>query len=256
MSGLSTKKIFNFIKERLEFEKIETEEAIARSIQMLLGGAIDGLELIEEVDKYRDGVVALLEEEIVCCQREGKGHPVELNTSGTLLINRGKKIQDEYKKFCKYIEEINDWEFEIYCARLLRAIFCDVKETKRSGDGGIDFHGKLKFDNSWLEIFNIIPGVFVFGQVKKYSVASSVPVGDLRDFIGAYSLFRNNHWLEQGNPYRDFNVKFQPYAPVSLIFIATCKQNMHTSAVFSAYGVRLIDIEALFQISSKTFGCK
>ena len=76
------------------------------------------------------------------------------------------------------VRNIEPSKFERLCQRLLRESgFIDVEVTGRSGDGGIDGRGIIRFAG--------LIGFPVLFQCKRYSGSSTVTPSQIRDFRGA-----------------------------------------------------------------------
>ncbi len=76
------------------------------------------------------------------------------------------------------IQNMDPSKFERLCQRLLRESgFIDVEVTGRSGDGGIDGRGIIRFAG--------LIGFPVLFQCKRYSGTSTVTPSQIRDFRGA-----------------------------------------------------------------------
>lgn len=110
-----------------------------------------------------------------------------------------------------YLNEI--WEtlcllepylFEVFCSKILLLMGAtEAITTKRTGDEGIDFLGKLRFPNSFDEIgLNSMERSFfinIFGQAKRYSKDKTVGTGEIRELIGSLSILRYQEIVSIGN---------------------------------------------------------
>jgi restriction system protein len=108
----------------------------------------------------------------------------EINSLENILneVKDEEDIVDEYADWREELRAIlaamNPFAFERLTKRLLLECgFIDVEVTKKSGDGGIDGHGKLQ-----------IHGIFSFSvafQCKRYLGTNPVSASDIRDFRGS-----------------------------------------------------------------------
>jgi restriction system protein len=133
-------------------------------------------------------VVKLDEQEIVSAivkdnakKRKEKTSNVKVDAPEDEIFEDSEiELPDEVKpwrtKLAEILQNMNPYGFERLSQRLLRECgFAHVEVTKKSGDGGIDGHGKWK-----------INGIFSFNvafQCKRYS--NIVSAGDIRDFRGS-----------------------------------------------------------------------
>ncbi|MCL2028950.1 MAG: restriction endonuclease [Deltaproteobacteria bacterium] len=111
----------------------------------------------------------------------------EINSLESVL-NENKEEEEDILSLGEYADwreelrgvlaKMNPFAFERLTKRLLLASgFVEVEVTKKSGDGGIDGHGKLQ-----------INGIFSFTvafQCKRYTCANPVSASDIRDFRGS-----------------------------------------------------------------------
>ena len=85
---------------------------------------------------------------------------------------------DWRRSLLNVIQNMDPTKFEHLCQRLLRESgFIDVEVTGRSGDGGIDGRGIIRFAG--------LIGFPVLFQCKRYSGNSTVTPSQIRDFRGA-----------------------------------------------------------------------
>ena len=86
--------------------------------------------------------------------------------------------EDWRRSLLDIIRDMDPSKFERLCQRLLRESgFIDVEVTGRSGDGGIDGRGIIRFAG--------LIGFPVLFQCKRYSGSSTVTPSQIRDFRGA-----------------------------------------------------------------------
>ena len=90
----------------------------------------------------------------------------------------GEDDNDWQRTLLDVISNMDPASFERLCQRLLRESgFIDVEVTGRSGDGGIDGRGTIRFAG--------LIGFPVLFQCKRYSGNSTVTPSQIRDFRGA-----------------------------------------------------------------------
>ena len=85
-------------------------------------------------------------------------------------------IEQDLEKICK----MDPYEFERVCIKLIKSMGGDLKETKKSGDGGIDGEG---FIDTGLIRFRVVL------QVKRYQRGNNVNETLISAFLGAKEKF-------------------------------------------------------------------
>ena len=105
--------------------------------------------------------------------------PTALDNVDVLDIDADPEDESNWRTFLlDVIRNMDPGAFERLCQRLLRESgFIDVEVTGRSGDGGIDGKGIIRFAG--------LIGFPVLFQCKRYSGSSTVTPSQIRDFRGA-----------------------------------------------------------------------
>lgn len=83
-------------------------------------------------------------------QRKAKDNVAPL----TKLRELHRQYTDEFKgKVLKQLKELNPYDFELFCKNLLEKYgFHNLTVTRKSRDGGIDGHGKLKVGLAFMNV--------------------------------------------------------------------------------------------------------
>ena len=103
------------------------------------------------------------------------GDDLDLDVDSGITLERD---EDWRRHLLNVIRNMDPTKFERLCQRLLRESgFIDVEVTGRSGDGGIDGRGIIRFAG--------LIGFPVLFQCKRYSGNSTVTPSQIRDFRGA-----------------------------------------------------------------------
>ena len=146
------------------------------------------------------------------------------------------------------LSEVSYDEFEVLCARALTLWNVDKGvHTRRSGDQGIDFFGRMAFGET-LTPTPIRPGaekqmhIWLVGQAKCYS-SSRVSTSEVREFVGSVNLARMKIFSGASNPLEELHMR--AYDPVFLLFFTTGSISKNASCLLRRAGVVSMDGQQL-----------
>ena len=165
-------------------------------------------QIFDVIDQHSAFIIQLIRDRIEGVYHDGTSFTHEIDSEDPPYIRfSGEDVSSLLKK----LKNIDPFDFEIVCSKLLESFGCTSEVTQRTNDGGIDFiaHG-----------LDILPDAIgcpthckasVIGQAKRYG-NKLIAEKSLREFVGASLLQR--HVLRQGH-------KLTPLSPVLLAFWTT-----------------------------------
>ena len=117
-------------------------------------------------------------------KRESNSEEIEDKTPNELVDENYELSQQMLaEELLEKLRQSNPYTFESMMAKLFTSMgYGKAFSTKRSGDGGID--GEVTQDKLGLET--------IFFQTKRYANENTVPISEVRDFIGALDGQRAN----------------------------------------------------------------
>lgn len=208
MSIPSTQVIFEWLlADMLQSEWVHLPTALERMLRNRLSN-LNETQIFDIIDNQGTYIVQLIRDRIEAVYHDGTSFTHEIDSEDPPYIRfSGENISDLLIK----LKNINPFDFELVCSKLLESFGCESEVTQRTNDGGIDFiaHG-----------LDILPDAIgcpthckasVIGQAKRYG-SKLIAEKSLREFVGASLLQR--HLLRQ-------NHKLTPLSPVLLAFWTT-----------------------------------
>jgi len=137
-------------------------------------------------------------------------------------------ILNEDRNILIKLRKIDPFDFEKLCASILDQLGAFSHVTERTNDGGVDFIGKY---------LNIVPlslglpiscKATVIGQAKRYKMGNPVKESNLREFVGAATLYR--HELRKEN-------SIGPLTPIIYAFWTTSDFDQNAKRYARAIGL-------------------
>lgn len=247
------------------FLEIVTVEAVPKSAEEWLveiciarGWHSNEPDAREAAEKWANKFLNLLRRELSEFNEIGRFVPFAFNSSsdyflqGCAFIERGdsdevKKAKKRRSLFAGYIAALSNLtprQFEALCVGLLHILGVnEPKITSYSADEGIDFYGRLRFDQFMLENQEF-PGIrrqltaWMIGQAKHYSVGD-VSTFEIRELVGAIELAKGQAFGGAGEKYAELVLRVCD--PVSYLFFTTGRITLNSWRLLAKSGVAGMD---------------
>lgn len=168
---------FKFTEKTISIKLLA--EAYLSEVMLLDDNCIDYCSKLREIENK---IYTIIKKENEKFSKDNLLEPFIIRGSSADLVKKSETFNILQESINVSQENCNEFANRIG-SELLKRMGCnddDIVITPDSNDDGIDYWGKLKFNNV---ISDKDSYVLIIGQVKKYS--GSIPVEDLREFVGA-----------------------------------------------------------------------
>jgi hypothetical protein len=161
-------------------------------------------------------------------------------------VREAKTRRARFSDYAEALGELGPTEFESLCAGMLELLGVDSPSlTPRSGDEGIDFYGRLRFEGSVFpqDVYPTVQkqlAVWMIGQAKRYQ-AAQVSTPDVRELVGSIELARSRAFVAGPEVYADLELRVCD--PVFYLFFTTGRLSSDTWKLISRTGVVAMDGE-------------
>jgi hypothetical protein len=174
----------------------------------------------EEAERLEEPVCIVLRRELSELHRLGRVAPYVFNSSSEYMLQGAAFMEprdsaevraekdglSQLQDYLHVLQQLTPEDFEALCAGMLYEVGVqDPHLTRRTGDEGIDFYGRLKLEGL-LTANSVSPGVerqlsvWMIGQAKRY-YASAASTSHIRELVGAVELAKGQAFGSHGESY-------------------------------------------------------
>ena len=216
----------------------------------------------EKAEAWEASVDRILRSKLNEMQKEGRPARVSYNSSDSAFvqgacfiepsdppdIQEQKRRRSRLGSYLKLIQGLDADEFELLCRRLLRLFGASSPNlTRRTGDDGIDFYGKVRgeyvfFAHDLQPTIQRQLSIWLVGQAKQFG-RTQAGTREIRDLVGAVELGRSGTFSTEASPYP--NLKLRACDPVFAMLVTGGTLSGRAWSLIRKSGVIGIDGELL-----------
>lgn len=251
--NLSSKQIADYIYDKMQENAfVKVDNAIISALDIFdMENKLSLMQKSVYADEHLDQIKKHIKERIVSDINEGLIPRMDFGENPNILINKRAGLKTLFPQYEKWLSELSPSDFEKTCKVLLECEGCsNVVVTPPSGDGGIDFYGTRKIEETTTEYPTVFSNaeVLVIGQAKLYS--SNVPVDHIRSLIGSFKLSKISEYKKAPAvlPHPISSDSFKPLAPIFYVFVTTGKISNNVKQLSNWLGIKIIDKNKIIDI--------
>ncbi|WP_162625339.1 restriction endonuclease [Mycolicibacterium llatzerense] len=162
-------------------------------------------------------------------------------------LANAKLARSRLAEYRSFLRDLDNRQFEAVCVGFLEILGCsDPTLTRRSGDQGVDFYGKLELTGRLATRFHL-PGpdrrfaAWLVGQAKHY--AGTVSTFNLRELVGSVVLAQSGTFADDGRALSGLTIRLCD--PIFYLFLTTGTLTQDSRRLADASGIIALDGEAI-----------
>ncbi len=233
MATPSSQVLASWAKEELQSNAwVPLREVCIQAIKARWAG-VSETQLYEVMETNLTYIAEHLRDEAAEWMIDGTSPAFEIDDDPSPYV---RSVTDTARPVLLKLRRISPFSFEDVCAQILRALGADAQSTKKTNDGGIDFHAlRLKVVPSALTLPEACKAA-VIGQAKRYKDGNLIKETAVREFVGAAMLRIYELQRDAG---------LSPLAPVILAFWTTSDFDPNAKRFARALGLWYMDGKTL-----------
>ena len=181
---------------------------------------------LERAEAWEERTREYLRRDLNKLREMGRPARVDFNSSSAQLVQGACFVEpsdsDELKtqkerrsrldSYLTVIQQLDPEEFEKLCGELVRLLGVENPTvTRRAGDEGIDFYGRLKgesvfFPTDWQPTIQRQLSVWLVGQAKQY-LKTQAGTAEIRELVGAVVLGKGDAYSSDHAGYADMRIR-------------------------------------------------